>query len=297
MKIGYPCINRSIGCQGNKKFRLKSYSEEKFISTVKNNLDCLLKMLQFNLRHHLFFFRITSDLVPFASHPVCQFLWQPFFSEKFKTIGRFIKDHHFRISMHPDQFTLINTPDINIFNRSVAELFYHADVLNLLELDENAKIQIHVGGVYGDKVKSMNRFIERFYLLDKSIQERLIIENDDRHYTLNDCMFIHEEIGIPVLYDVFHFSLLNKGEALRDALTVAASTWHAQHGLPMVDYSSQKPNARRGTHAESIDVNDFSNFMASTGSIDFDVMLEIKDKETSALKARDILKNDIRFYN
>jgi UV DNA damage endonuclease len=108
MKIGYPCINRTIGCSANRTFRLKSYSEERLIETVENNLDCLLNILKFNVEHNILFFRITSDLVPFASHPICQFPWQRFFRDKFRKIGDLIRTHGIRISMHPDQFTLIN---------------------------------------------------------------------------------------------------------------------------------------------------------------------------------------------
>ena len=86
MKIGYPCINRSIDCKGDRTFRLKSYSEEKLIETVENNLNCLEKMLNYNIKNNLLFFRITSDLIPFASHQICQFDWQNYFKLKFEKI-------------------------------------------------------------------------------------------------------------------------------------------------------------------------------------------------------------------
>ena len=193
MKIGYPCINRTLGCKGDRTFRLKSYSERRLIDTVTNNLDCLSDILKFNLKHHLLFFRITSDLVPFASHPVCQFDWLSYFKDQLTSIGAYIRSHDIRISMHPGQYTVLNSQDSEILARSIKELQYHVDVLDALELDASAKIQIHVGGVYGDKDGSIQRFIERYCSLDEAIRRRLVIENDDRSYTVDDCMKIHME--------------------------------------------------------------------------------------------------------
>ncbi|RZN37443.1 MAG: UV DNA damage repair endonuclease UvsE [Methanophagales archaeon ANME-1-THS] len=290
MRIGYPCINRTIGCKGDRTFRLQSYAVERLIETVENNLSCLMKMLAFNLSHTVLFFRITSELVPFASHPVNQSNWQAHFGEQFKAIGAFIETHGLRISMHPDQFTLINSIDTEIFERSVKELRYHAQVLDLMELDTSAKIQIHVGGIYRDKGKSMDRFIQRFSELDERIQRRLVIENDDRQYSLKDCLQLHAATGIPVLFDVYHHELNNSGEPVRAAFDLFHTTWKKKDGVPMVDYSSQQPGERKGKHAESIDLEHFKRFLNETNGYDFDLMLEIKDKERSALKAVDLLK-------
>lgn len=295
MKIGYPCINLSLDCKGDRTFRLKSYSEERLIETVQNNLDCTLEMLRFNVGHHILFFRITSDLVPFASHPVCQFNWQHLFRAKFEEIGDFIKAHGIRISMHPDQFTLINSLDTGVFERSLEELRYHAGVLNLMRLDTSAKIQIHVGGGYGDRGKSITRFMERFGQIDEGIRGRLVVENDDRLYRVEDCLRIHAETGIPVLFDVFHHEANNSGTAIREVFNLVAGTWKERDGIPMVDYSSQKDGERKGRHAQSIDPDAFKKFLEQTRPFDFDLMLEIKDKEQSALKAIEIASDDPRF--
>lgn len=295
MRIGYPCINLTLECKGDRTFRLKSYSEERLIQTVENNLDCTLEMLRFNIRHHILFFRITSDLVPFASHPVCRFNWQGFFQDKFGEIGDFIKGQRIRISMHPDQFTLINSIDTGVFKRSLKDLIYHAQVLDLMGLDTSAKIQIHVGGVYGDKEMSITRFIQRFAGIDEGIKRRLAVENDDRSYTVEDCLRIHAQTGIPVLFDVFHYGANNSGKRIREAFELAAQTWSEKDGLPMVDYSSQKKGEPRGRHAQSIDLGDFKKFLEETQPFDFDLMLEIKDKEKSALKAIEIARDDPRF--
>lgn len=289
MKIGYPCINLSLPCRSSRTFRLASWTEERFLETVKSNLACLMHILEFNAGHNLLLCRITSDLIPFASHPVCTLPWQRYFGKEFASIGAFVRDNGMRLSMHPDQFTLINSLDESIFERSVRELAYHADVLNLLGSDRTHKIQIHVGGVYDDKAKSMARFVARYRKLPMAIKKRLVIENDDRSYGVADCLTIHDQTGIPVVFDTLHHRMKNEGEPVRDICIKACSTWKKQDGAPMVDYSAQDRKKRPGSHAETIDPGEFRKFIDAMRGLDFDVMFEIKDKETSALKAAAIL--------
>lgn len=295
MKIGYPCLNRTIGCKGDRTFRLKSYSEERLIATVDNNLSCLLEILKFNVKNDILFFRITSDLVPFASHPICKFDWQAHFRDKFEETGDFIKANNIRISMHPDQFTLINSVNEGVFERSVKELLYHDQVLDAMGLDSTAKIQIHVGGAYGDKSKSMQRFIERFHIVPEPVRRRLVVENDDRSYTLRECVEISRETGIPVLFDVFHHKMNNAGELIPQTFDMFHGTWREEDGVPMVDFSFQGVGKIRGGHTETIDLKLFQEFLDRTKPYDFDIMLEIKDKELSAIKAIEVAKKDRRF--
>jgi UV DNA damage endonuclease len=296
MKIGYPCINTSLGCKSSRTFRLKSYSEKRLMATVENNLGCLRKILGFNLKHNILFFRITSDLVPFASHPICTSDWQGRFEKQFKAIGAFIKRYGMRISMHPGQFTLINSPDTRVFENSVQELAYHAHVLDLMTLDTSAKIQIHVGGIYRDKDQSMIRFAERFEMLERIVKRRLVLENDDRRYGLSDCLQLSAETGVPVLFDVFHHGVHSSGESIEEAFRLFIRTWQETDGLPMVDYSSQKIGHKAGTHVNTINVEHFGQFLDASQPYDFDLMLEIKDKELSALKAVDVASRDDRFF-
>jgi UV DNA damage endonuclease len=291
MRIGYPCINNSIGCTASRTFRLRSYSPERLVSTVKENLSCLKLTLEFNDNNNLLFFRIGSGLIPFASHEICKICWQSYFLKELKEIGNFIKKHHMRISMHPDQFVLINAKDSLIVKRSIRELEYHTQVLDLMSLDRTAKIQIHAGGVYNDKNASIKRFVESYRSLDKRIKNRLVIENDDHLYSVNDCMNIHNLTSIPILFDSFHHEIFNNGESLSDALSLCASTWKKSDGPVMVDYSSQSPGSKKGAHATHIDGNHFLSFLNNVNRIDFDLMLEIKDKEKSAGEALKLIKS------
>jgi len=192
--------------------------------------------------------------------------------------------------MHPDQFVLINAKDSQIVEKSIRELEYHTEVLDLMGLDRTAKIQIHVGGIYNDKDASVNRFIESYHYLDKRIKKRLVIENDDHLYSVNDCLRIHEKTAIPILFDSFHHEIFNNGESLSNALEICALTWKKMDGPLMVDYSSQSLGAKKGAHTDHINRNHFLSFLKKAGRIDFDLMLEIKDKEKSAEDALKIFK-------
>ena len=297
MKIGYPCINLSLPCRSSRTFRLKNYSEEKLVETVEGNLQCLQEILLFNKQNDIFFFRITSDLIPFASHPIMKFNWQDNFAEKFREIGIFIQSNNMRISMHPGQYTVLNSPRKEVYQNSIKDLEYHVEVLDLMKLDKTAKVQIHVGGVYGDKKKSKKRFIERYIQLPDKIKNRLIIENDDKSYSIKDCLEIHQNTGIPIVFDVYHHECLNSGESLQEVFQKITNTWSKEDGIPIVHYSSEHPTKGKPSHAENIDIPHFKAFLNKSKDFSYDLMLEIKDKEKSLLSVKDLIHKDIRYNN
>jgi len=300
MKIGYPCINHSIGKKTISTFRLSSYTEEKFIQCVNYNLATLVEILKFNVANNFMFFRISSDIIPFASHPICKFDWKEYFKLDLIKIGQLIKDQNIRISMHPDQFVLINAKSQDIVNNSIKELEYHTDFLNLMRLDYSAKVQIHIGGIYGNKEKSRKQFISNYKtLLSENIKKRLVIENDDHLYNLKDCIEIHKSTGIPILFDVFHHICFDNNLPLNIALQISNNTWnHDKDGIMMIDYSNQELNQRKGKHSYTLDIKEFEKFILSVSDLDFDIILEIKDKEKSAKKAIEIMnKINLRLKN
>lgn len=293
MRIGYPCINLTLKNQYSSTFRLKSYSEKRFNETVKNNLNHLLSVLNFNRRNNIYFFRISSDIIPFASHPVCDIDWSDTFKEKLQEIGNFIIKNNIRVSMHPDQFVILNSKSEDIVNNSIRELQYHCKLLDSMRLPNSAKIQIHGGGVYGDKGKAKKDFSNNFNkLLEECLKRRLVIENDDRSYSLQDCLDINSETGVPIVFDTFHHECLNSGETFQQSLSSFIKSWkYTTDGNPILDYSSQSIGERKGKHAKTLDKNhfiymydEFKNTIKEN-QVDLDIMLEIKDKEKSALLA------------
>jgi UV DNA damage endonuclease len=290
MKIGYPCINTQIGCKSDSRFRLSSYSEERIIEASSNNIQCLLRILKFNVQKDLYFFRISSDTIPFASHPICSFDWAYYFKEQFHEIGQIIQENNMRISMHPGQYVVLNSPKEDIVVQSIRELEYHTKLLESMGLDNTAKIQIHLGGVYGDKVEAMSRFSESYDSLKEEVRDRLVIENDERSYSLQDCIEISKKIGIPVVFDTLHHEYNNNNESFVEAMEVAGNTWKKSDGIQMIDYSNAENGSKLAKHSNSLDVNEFRKFIKETSNLDYDTMLEVKDKEKSALEAVKILR-------
>ncbi len=292
MKIGYPCVNETLECSAARTFRLASYTPERVQEAVAANLACLRQILEWNVAHGLLFFRMGSGIVPFGSHEINTFPWQTHFAAEFRAIGDFIKAHQMRISFHPDQFVVLNSPDPNIVRRSVEELIYQGSMLDLLGLDSTAKLQIHAGGAYGDKGAALARWVDTFHtLVPEAVKVRLVVENDDRLYSLRECLSLHDETGVPILFDNFHHECLNHGEPMREALRLAAATWHpTRDGVLMMDYSSQSVGERKGKHTDMLVPELFRNFVADLDGLDVDMMLEIKDKEASAVRALAILR-------
>ncbi|KAG2387258.1 hypothetical protein C9374_001590 [Naegleria lovaniensis] len=314
MRIGYPCMCKTLQLTTSNTTRLKSLTPEKVKTKLQQNLNHLKQILKFNAEQRLLFFRMGSEFVPFASHaqvrdPTFQqsFHWKEHFKNELAEIGQLVKTYGIRLSMHPDQFVLLNSPDLEIFEKSVQELQYHADLMDAMQLDSTHKFQIHLGGRYDDKKKSMQRFVDRYLTLSESIKARLVLENDDRLFSLEDVLWVHEQCGIPILFDTLHHECLNtNGESLEEAFLKAAETWDPERdGPPMIDYSDQEPKARVGKHRSSIQVKHFKKMICDRlmkckwkknheeSFIDFDVMLEIKDKDLSAKKVLEVFEKGV----
>ncbi len=284
MRIGYPCINLSLDCRASRTFRLDSYSEKRMKRTIEGNLDCLEKIIDYNIENDMLFLRITSDLIPFASHEICDFNWRDHFSSRFKEIGKRLRENRFRVTMHPGQYTVLNSEKEDVYRRSLKDLEYHTDVLDLMNLDRTAKVNIHVGGVYGNKEKSKERFIERYRNLPGKIKKRLVVENDEKSYNIKDCLDISKTTGIPVTFDNLHHKINGSGDTIEEAIEKISRTWNKEDGPPVIHYSSQLQDKRPGRHADTIDMDGFGLFFEKIKNYDFDLILEIKDKEKSVKK-------------
>lgn len=286
MSIGYACL--SVGVP-NTKFKSciqANATDENLTRIIANNLDSLSNLIDYNIENEIKLFRISSDLIPFASSPVNKLDWQHLFASELTAIGNKILAGNMRVSMHPGQYTVLNSPKDDVVERAVADLEYHTALLDAMRLCKKHKIVLHIGGVYGDKCTAVERFVKNYLLLNKNIKERLVIENDDKSYHVGDVLNISETLHIPAIYDNLHNNLNPADSAKEDAYWVhmCKKTWSTNDGLQKIHYSQQNETKRAGSHSETIKISEFIAFYNRVQGEDIDIMLEVKDKNLSAVK-------------
>ncbi|GIW49089.1 MAG: hypothetical protein KatS3mg079_565 [Caloramator sp.] len=148
----------------NRGFMIKNFTKEKLYEAIHQNLLDLLKILEYNVSKEIYLFRISSDIIPFGGHEINTYNWNIEFKDILIKIGEYIKNNNIRVSMHPGQYTIINSPDSSIVENSIREIEYHTRFLDSLELDYTHKVVLHIGGVYKDKSSAMERFCKNFNL-------------------------------------------------------------------------------------------------------------------------------------
>jgi UV DNA damage endonuclease len=278
-RVGFASVSYELGLTTNRTFRLDNLSPQRFAETVRQNLDSCEAILSWMMPRGLRLFRLGSSFIPFAAHPAMDIDWIDLFQEKLAQIGRTYAAAGFRFSMHPGQYTLLNSPNDQVREQSVAELKYAAQVLDLMELDRSHKVVIHAGGSYGDKRQSSRRLIELIEELDESIRDRLALENDERQYSFADIVPICEQVGLPALFDLQHHEL-NPCDNIRGLLEQARPTWDS---TPKVRVSSQRKSGRPGAHDLFVDDDDLAK-LCDLLPFEADLMVEAKSKEVAALK-------------
>jgi len=290
MKIGYACLTVGVWGTKQRSCTMKTATPEALRRLISLNLDALDKLLDYNIENGIPLFRISSDIIPFGSHPLNTLKWWEDFGDKLGELGQKAQTHGMRLSMHPGQYTVLNSPDQGVTQRAVEDLRYHARFLDALGLGKEHKIVIHIGGIYGDKTAAARRFVSEYRCLEEEIRKRLVIENDDRRYTISDVLSIGQGEKIPVVFDNLHHQV-NPDNTLSEREWIAAcgDTWTREDGPQKLHYSQQDAGKRPGAHSSTLDVDVFLEFYRGLPKGNFDIMVEVKDKNLSAIKCRNAM--------
>lgn len=252
------------------------------------NLENTLRILKYNKALNIPVYRLTSKLVPLATHPVTSdWDYTADFRQEFAEIGAFIRGNDFRVSAHPDHYTLINSSSGAVLGAALVDLDYHVKLLEAMGLEDyRYKLVMHVGGLYKDKAASIARFKENFAKLPDRIRKRIILENDDRSYSASDVLEICTELEIPMVLDVHHYNCVNDAMSLEKLLPAIFDTWRNEPFNPKIHFSSPKSDREFRSHADDIDLNEFLSFIETAAAVgrDFDIMLEAKNKDRALIK-------------
>lgn len=282
--LGYACINMSLNKTTNKTFRLSNLTKEKYLETVSYNLKSLGDIINWNAYNGIYFFRIGSELIPFASQENFSFDWKKDFEKEFKKLRKLKDKYKMRFSMHPGQYSVLNSPDDRVVENAVRDIEYHAELLGMISPDDG-KIVIHLGGVYGDKKAAKERFIENFSKLSKKARSMLILENDDKSYNIADVLEIFGELKIPAVFDILHHDCNPAEGDLSGLLKRVVETWGDD--VPKFHISSRK-GEKGCSHTDYIIPADFLRFKKILDGLQFDkeydIMIEAKMKDKAVLK-------------
>jgi UV DNA damage endonuclease len=278
---------------------------------LRHSLERLRDILDYLERHDIRMYRLPTGLAPYASHPdMPQFHRQvDECADELARVGAVVRERGIRLSSHPGQYTVLNSESAATQAAAVAELEVQAALLDAMELGPEAVVVLHVGGLAGGRDAAFHRFLAGFEQLSERARARLVIENDDRTFSLADVVELARRTGLRVVWDVLHHRCHDPaGMSNREALAAALSTWREGGGVPKIHYSSPRldveerrvkvgrrlqtkfvlPQLR--AHADLIDPIGFEAFLRDApGGRSFDIMLEAKAKDLALLRLREQL--------
>lgn len=263
-----------------------------------HNTEALRDALVYCNRHTIGDFRINSRILPLYTHPEMEYAIEDLPANKMVTAGfekvrQYAVQHDIRMTFHPDQFILLSSPDSIITQRSLAELEYQAGIADLVGADV---INIHGGGAYGDKEKTLKRIMMRLDSLPGNIKSKLTLENDDRVYTPADLLPLCKKTGIPFVYDIHHHRCHPDGLSIEEVTEKALSTWDRE---PLFHISSPGKGWDGEDCRKHHDYISISDFPFSWTQKKITVEVEAKAKECAVIKlGRDLNRLELnpRFF-
>ena len=298
IQLGLCCLNITKRIENPTVFS----SRKMIIRTIKKkgiyalkmliieNLKDTLKLIQWNEDNGIKVFRISSELFPHKSNPKVDDYDFDFAKELLIEIGNLAKKYNQRLTFHPGQYNVVGTPDKDKFLKTIMDLKYQADVLDLMNMGKDSVMVVHGGGLYGDKEKTIKRWCEQFNLLPENVKNRLVIENCEKCYSIIDCLKISKIVNIPVVFDTHHFEcykILHPEEHFENAdyyIKKILNTWQKRNIKPKFHVSEQG-SGKCGHHSDYVEViPDYLLEIPEKFNVNIDIMIEAKKKELAIFK-------------
>ena len=253
---------------------------------TRTNIQNTLRMLYYNASQQIELYRLSSSLVPLATHPEVQWDFVTPFLYEWQQLGDFIKKMNMRVSFHPNQFTLFTSPRDEVTFNAVKDMEFHYTMLQAMGVADHSYINIHIGGAYGDKKTALSRFHQNLTQLPDCIKKQMTLENDDKTYTASETLHACEQEQIPFVFDYHHHMANLCEEPLESLLPRIFATWEQAGLRPKIHVSSPKSEKEFRSHADYVDPVFLQPFLQllKKYQVDVDFMIEAKKKDQALLR-------------
>jgi len=301
IRLGLCCINTQLRTQNPPIFSSRScilktiYEKgiDECIRRANQNLDDLIPMMKWNWENNISVFRLSSDIFPHITNidkiDISKYNLT-LFEDKLRKIGRIAKLFRQRLTFHPGQYNVLATPNPLVYRKTIYELYVHARILDLMGCDKNSVMCIHGGGVYGNKVETIKRWCRNYKKLPKFIRKRIVLENCEKSFNIEDCLKISRKTGVPVVLDNHHFYCYNQihpnivRQPIEYYIPLVLKTWTKKDMRPKVHISEQGCG-RTGNHSDLIEsLPNYYLEIPEKYNIEIDIMIEAKLKEQAIQK-------------
>ena len=298
IQLGLCCLNITLREQKPSVFAsrgmiirtIKEKGIDELKSRIRQNVLDVLTMMDWNEKNGIKVFRLSSMMFPHKTNPAVDDYDYDFVKDILKQIGEKSKKYNQRLTFHPGQYNVVGTPNPKVFQKTIEDLKYHADVLDLMGLDNNSVMVVHGGGLYGNKEATKKRWCEQYMKLPENVRNRLVLENCEKCFSIQDCLDISDEINIPVVFDTHHYTCYNQlhpDETLQPAdyyIPLILETW-ARRGIKPKFHVSEQGSGRCGHHSDYIEeIPEYLLEIPEKYGVHIDIMIEAKKKELAIFK-------------
>lgn len=286
IRLGYACISKTLDITSSHTITYTNYEktrnkEEKLIEITNKNLNNLEEILKYNIKNNIHFYRMSSKIIPLATHPNIKINLLNIFKEKLEHIGNIIKENNLRVDIHLDEYCVLNSTNSNIVSSTINIIKFYKNMLKTMNIE--SYMILHIGSSAFGIEKSITRFINNFKKLDEESKNMIILENDDKVFKIEDVLKICKTLNIPMVLDYHHYKC-NKVEPLEQHIKEILNTWN--NITPKMHLSSKKNNKEFRSHHDYIDINDFIELtnILKTQNKNIDIMIEAKEKDMALFK-------------
>lgn len=293
IKLGYVAITNALDVTSSTNVTYTEFTKNNDLSKIDkviiSNLEALENIIDYNIKNNIHFYRLTSKLIPLATKEDVEFDYIDKFQNYYKKIGKKINSSKMRVDFHPDQFCVLNSTKKEVVLNSIKILEYHYKLLEALNIKDKVII-LHIGSNTFGKENSLKRFINNFKKLPIYLQQSIVIENDDKIFNIEDCLYLNKILNIPIVLD-YHHHICNPGSL---NIEEVFNTWKI---TPKIHFSSPKNKTKKEfrSHNDYINILDFIDFLNIIKNINtnLDIMLEAKGKDDALFR----LVRQLKYYN